>query len=140
MLQPEVFHERLGETLTLRVLRGDELLFSSDKHWLHPLFDLQVHQTEHRDIPWEEALLLDRVTGRAAAFLLADLGITRIWTRTLSRRAIPVLETSGISFDAVEVVDRIACSTEDTFLAITDLEIARREIEKLKQRVQQRSQ
>ena len=99
---------------------GESTAFSSSKRWLHPLFELEAHHGVQPIPGLEEGLLVDRVTGAAAAFLVADLGIRRLWTGTLSRRAIPILEAHGVAFQAVTLVDRIACSTEDEFADISD--------------------
>lgn len=134
MLSAHIIQEALGEDQTLRVLLAEATQFSSPKRWLHPLFDLKSHLAAHPEVPWGDALLIDRVTGRAAAFMLADLGIRRVWSGVLSHRAVPVLEAHGIAYEAVGYVERIGCSTEESFLGITDLAEARAELERLRQR------
>ena len=85
----------LPAPLTLRLYRGTEVLFSSEKHWLHPLFDLEAFFPRSGQDP-AGTRLVDRITGRAAAFLVVRLGIRDLDTRVLSRRAIPVLEAHGV--------------------------------------------
>ena len=113
----------LPAPLTLRLYRGDKVLFSSEKHWLHPLFDLEASFTQEQQSP-AGTLLVDRITGRAAAFLMARLGLPRLRTGLLSRRAIPVLERYGIAFQALATVDQIACATEEQLGAVQDQERA----------------
>jgi zinc transport system ATP-binding protein len=109
----------LPAPLTLRLYSAETVLFASDRHWLHPLFDLEAWLAqEGRDVAGTR--LVDRVTGRAAAFLVARLGIPELRTGLLSRRAIPVLERHGIAYTALETVDRIACATEDQLLTVED--------------------
>jgi zinc transport system ATP-binding protein len=115
----------LPAPLTLRLLSAETVLFASERHWLHPLFDLEAWLAqEGRSAVGTR--LVDRVTGRAAAFLVARLGIPELRTGLLSRRAIPVLERHGIAYTALETVDRIACATEDQLLNIEDDTVAYR--------------
>ena len=109
--------------LTLCLFRGERLLFSSQGRWLHPLFELE----EHLEAGGNPAgtRLLDRVTGRGAALLVVRLGIPELHTGILSRRAIPVLERWRVRYTGAQVVDRIACATEDLLAGLEDPEAAR---------------
>ena len=109
----------LPAPLTLRLLSAETVLFASERHWLHPLFDLEAWLAQEGRST-AGTLQVDRVTGRAAAFLVARLGIPALRTGLLSRRAIPVLERHGIAYQALETVDRIACATEDQLLTVED--------------------
>ena len=114
----------LPEPLTLRLYDGARAVFESDRHWLHPLFDLAPFLAgADPELP-ARARLVDRVTGRAAAFLLARLGIRELHTGLLSRRAVPVLERFGVRTTCAGQVDRILCATEDELAAIEDPELA----------------
>lgn len=113
----------LPGALTLKLLRGEEVLFTSERHWLHPLFELETYFRESGAQP-AGTLLVDRVTGRAAACLMARLGLPRLRTGILSRLAIPILEEHGIACLAREIVDRIPCATEQELEGIDDLETA----------------
>jgi zinc transport system ATP-binding protein len=114
---------RLPPPLTLRLYAGTEVIFSSDKHWLHPLFDLEAFFAQSDQDP-ARTRLLDRITGRAAALLVARLGIPELHTLILSRRALPILERYGIRYQCGELVDRVVCATEDLLAEIQDLETA----------------
>jgi zinc transport system ATP-binding protein len=113
----------LPAPLTLRLYAGAEVIFSSEKHWLHPLFDLEAFFAQGGQDP-AQTRLVDRITGRAAAFLVARLGIRELHTLILSRRAIPVLEAHGIQYRGSEVIDKVACATEDLLAEVQDLEAA----------------
>jgi hypothetical protein len=113
----------LPAPLTLRLYAGDEVIFSSDRHWLHPLFELEAFFAQSGQEP-ARTRLVDRITGRAAAFLVARLGIPELHSLLLSRRAIPVLERYGIRYRGDELVDRVACSTEDLLADTQELEAA----------------
>jgi zinc transport system ATP-binding protein len=113
----------LPAPLTAQLYAGTEVIFSSEKHWLHPLFDLDAFFAESIQDP-ARTRLVDRLTGRAAAFLVARLGIKELHTLVLSRRAIPVLEQYAIHYRCGEVIDKVACATEDLLADIQDLEAA----------------
>ena len=115
--------EWLPAPLTLCLFSGDETIFSSEKRWLHPLFDLEAFFTQGGHDP-AKTRLVDRITGRAAAMLVARLGIPELHTPILSRRAIPILARHGIHYRFRELVDRVACTTEDLLAETQDLEAA----------------
>jgi zinc transport system ATP-binding protein len=102
----------LPAPLTLRLYAGSEVLFASDGHWLHPLFELETYFARSGQDP-ARTRLVDRITGRAAAFLVARLGIPELHSLLLSRRALPVLERHGIRYRCDELVDQVACATEE---------------------------
>jgi hypothetical protein len=113
----------LPAPLTLRLFDGDNVIFSSERHWLHPLFDLEAFFAQSGQDP-ARTRLVDRITGRAAAFLVARLGIPELHTLILSRRAIPVLARFGIRYRCGDLVDRVTCATEDLLAETLDLEAA----------------
>jgi zinc transport system ATP-binding protein len=113
----------LPAPLTLRLYQGAEVLFSSEKHWLHPLFDLEAFFAQGGADP-AGTRVADRITGRAAAFLVVRLGIRELDTGILSRRAVPVLEQYGVRFRCREQVDRVTCATEDLLADTQDPEAA----------------
>ena len=114
---------RLPPPLTLRLYAGTEVVFASDKHWLHPLFDLEAFFAQSGQDP-ARTRLVDRITGRAAALLVARLGVPELHTLILSRRALPILARHGIRYRCGELVDRVACATEDLLAETQDLEAA----------------
>jgi zinc transport system ATP-binding protein len=118
-LEPEYV---LPDPLTLRLHRGGQVLFSSEKHWLHPLFELEEVLIRIGDPTG--LLVADRITGRAAAFLLARLGIRRLRTGLLSHAAIPVLDGQGIEYRCAELIEKVSCSTETLLAGIQDPETA----------------
>ncbi len=113
----------LPAPLTLRLYAGDEVIFSSDRHWLHPLFDLDAFFAQSGQDP-ARTRLVDRITGRAAAFLMARLRIPELHSQLLSRRAIPILERCDIHYSCDELVDQIACATEELLADTHELEAA----------------
>ena len=73
----------------------------------------------------------DRVVGRATAFLYCLLGVSCVYARVMSRPAAQVLESSGIAWEAGELVEGIInrrgtgpCPFESAVLEIQTPEIA----------------
>jgi hypothetical protein len=100
-----------------------EILFSSSKKWLHPLFDLEAFLAS-RDFPAQDLYLRDRIIGIAAAFLVARLGIRAVETDLVSRGALRILKQHSVSIETLETVDAIACATEKELKDTTDPEEA----------------
>lgn len=64
-------------------------------------------------VPADELFLRDKIAGKAAASLIARLGIRNCHIELLSDRAIPVFEHYGIKYTCDQLVDHIQCRTED---------------------------
>lgn len=97
---------------SLIVSLNNEIIFTSDQHWLHPLFELEEY-FQKKGISGEKVFLRDKVAGKAAACLMVNLGIRNCHVELLSKRAIPVFKENNIRFSYDRLVDRIQCSTED---------------------------
>jgi len=97
---------------SLLVSQGNQTIFTSDQHWLHPLFELEDFLTQSKTLPGE-LFLRDKIAGKAAACLIVYLGIKRCHIGLLSERAIPVFTSNGIDFTYDQLVDHIQCRTED---------------------------
>lgn len=87
-------------------------VFTSDAHWLYPLFEVETF-LKNFPVPAEELYLRDKIAGKAAAALIARLGIRNCHIELLSERAIPVFEQHGIKYTCDQRVDHIQCKTED---------------------------
>jgi len=89
-----------------------KLIFSSDGHWLHPLFLFEDFLNEWTG---DRATLSvrDKIVGRAAALLMVQLGLKQIHAVTISRLAIETLEYHHIQYSYDYLIDRVACRTED---------------------------
>ena len=129
--------DKLPESITMQLyLRANdsdnlygEVLFSSSKRWLHPLFELDEFLTIHtksiskdfRTFEFEggicadssDLFLRDRVIGRAAAFLILRMGIRHIETDIVSRSALPLLKGNSIAYEAIETIETTKCLTEE---------------------------
>ena len=87
-------------------------IFSSDEHWLYPLFEVEAF-LKQSDVPAAELFLHDKIAGKAAAALIVRLGIRNCHIDLLSERAVPVFEQHGVKFTFDQMVDHIQCRTED---------------------------
>ena len=105
--------ERNEHGYTLGLYSAGQLIFSDRGHWLHPLFALERFLSDHPDTRVEECLLHDVVVGRAAALLVARLGVSRLHAELLSGRAESVLDANRIEYTCSERIERIGCRTED---------------------------
>ena len=99
-------------THTLEVFFKNKLIFFSDKHWLHPLFELEkfIYKTDYKP-----AYLIahDKIIGKAAAMLLIHLGVGHVRGELMSELGKEVLDRYGVKNDYNKLVDRIICATED---------------------------
>ena len=93
-------------------MHNDQIVFTSDEHWLYPLFELEQYLTNSK-IPVEQLFLKDKIAGKAAAALIVRLGIRNCFIELLSERAVPVFEQFGVKYAYHQLVDHIQCRTED---------------------------
>jgi len=97
---------------SLVLLQNNRQVFTSDEHWLYPLFELEQFLKDS-SIPPEQLFLKDKIAGKAAASLIVRLGIRNCFIELLSERAIPVFEQYGVKYSYDKLVDHIQCRTED---------------------------
>ena len=98
-------------THTLEVFLKDKLIFFSDKHWLHPLFELEqfIYKTDYKA---PDLTAHDKIIGKAAALLLIHLGIGHVKGELMSKLGKEALDRYGVKNDYTNLVDRIICATE----------------------------
>ncbi|MEI7942255.1 MAG: DUF1893 domain-containing protein [Candidatus Riflemargulisbacteria bacterium] len=117
-----------------------EVLFSSTKKWLHPLFELEEFLASHTieiinnkctfefgnglKVSSSDLFLRDTVIGRAAAVLITRMGINRLGANLISRLAIPLLQEHSVQFEAIKTIDAIDCMTENLLKDYSDYEEA----------------
>ncbi len=103
-------NEALEHSLIVRL--NAQTVFTSDQHWLYPLFELEDF-LKHSELSTSDLFLSDKIAGKAAACLIVFLGIKRCHIELLSERAIPVFKANQIEFTYDHLVDHIQCRTED---------------------------
>lgn len=97
---------------SLIVSLDKQTIFTSDQHWLYPLFELEDF-LKQSGINADRLFLRDKIAGKAAASLMVYLGIRRCHIELISERAIPVFRKNGIEFTYDTLVEQIQCRTED---------------------------
>ena len=103
---------------SLIIRHQDNIIFTSDSHWLYPLFELDDFLLKN-NISASELFLHDKIAGKAAACMIVHLGIKKCHIELLSKRAVPIFEKAGVSYTYDEIVEQIICSTE-TLIADDD--------------------
>lgn len=111
------------ETASLQVIVDDKVVFQSYGKWLYPIFDLEDHLQEI-PINMTDAIVHDKVIGKAAALLLIRLDPAYIHGEVMSDLAINTLTMFNRKFSYNQRVARIACQTEEILLAVDDPELA----------------
>ena len=98
----------------------DSVIFTSDSHWLHPLFEFDDFLSKN-SYTTSELFLRDKIAGKAAACMIVRLGIRKCHIELISERAIPVFEKAGVECTYGTVVEQIECRTE--YLITDDMSV-----------------
>lgn len=110
---------------SLELLHRGRIVFYSQEHWLHPLFDLEDFLGTE-SYPLDEVLLRDKIIGKAAALLIVRLGIRQVEAGLLSRLGESTLNANRVQFTFKRSVERISCQTEELLKDQNDPEEAYR--------------
>jgi hypothetical protein len=108
---------------SFEVYLANNLIFFSDKNWIHPLFDFEVF-LKNNDFEAEKLFVKDKIIGKAAAMLLIHFKIKNIHARTLSRLGQEILESYQLSYTYDKLIDKIYCQTENLLSDISDTQVA----------------
>ncbi len=115
------YTQTLPDDISLAVFNGEQLIFTSGAKWLHPLFALEQFLASYggsRDLLCAH----DRAAGKAAAILMARLGIRRAHIDLVSDLARDVYERHGIALSYEQRIDRLLCQTETLLSSMDDEE------------------
>jgi zinc transport system ATP-binding protein len=105
---------------SLIIRNQNNIIFTSDSHWLHPLFEFDDFLSKNA-FTVSELFLQDKIAGKAAACMIVRLGIKKCHIELISERAIPVFEKAGIDFTYDTKVEHIDCGTE--YLITDDMSV-----------------
>jgi len=108
---------------SLIVMIEEEIVFESDRNWLYPLFDLEDYLKKH-PMDLSSATIIDKVIGKAAAMIIANLAPHSIHAGVMSQLASDYFKQIGASFTYHQLVPRIACKTEELLLNINSFDEA----------------
>lgn len=106
---------------SLILYSNDAEIYTSEGHWLHPLFEVEEFLASH-SYDRSSLFLRDKIAGKAAAFLVVRLGIKRAHIVLVSKGALAVFLRFGIDVSYDECVDFIECKTEQLVSEKADVE------------------
>jgi hypothetical protein len=111
----ENFEKFLKSKDTIRVYKGDKLIFSSQKERLLPLLEYAK-----RFVPNEkDVIVFDRVVGNAAVLLLKKILCSEVFSPLGSEMAVKALYSFGIKYHFTEIVP---CIQDDTMKNMCPME------------------
>jgi ABC-type Mn2+/Zn2+ transport system ATPase subunit len=115
----QAYKQPLPEGVTLAAFSGSEMIFKNGGAWLNPLFALESFLST-----WEgdrsNLALHDTAAGKAAAILMARMGVGRVHINVISDLAVEVYNHYGIEASWERKIERLACKTEELLSTMTD--------------------
>lgn len=115
---------------TLEVFFDGELIFHSDRKWLHPLFELEEFLRQQNHDP-TSLIIKDKIVGRAAALIQVYLGFKTVKAGMMSQMAKEIFDYYQINYEFQKLVERIQCRTEQMLADEYDPEQAHKLIKEL---------
>lgn len=120
-MRDSAFGEFLGSNDTLRVYKGDKLIFTSGEERLLPLVEYIDRFT-----PYErDVTVFDRVVGNAAALLLKKILCRKIYSSLGSELAARTLGSFGISYHFNETAPYIQNQSGDDMCPMEKLSLGK---------------
>ena len=114
-----LFNDFLESSDTLRVFRGDRLIFASNKERLLPLLEYI-----DRFSPYEENVtVFDRIVGNAAALLLKKISCRQVHSSLGSELAAKTLSNLSISYHFTEIVPYIQNQSQEDMCPMEKLSL-----------------
>ena len=105
---------------SLIIRNRDSIIFASDSHWLHPLFEFDDFLSKN-SFQVADLFLQDKIAGKAAACMIVRLGIKKCHIELVSERALSVFEKAGIDYTYDTKIEHIDCRTE--YLITDDMSV-----------------
>ncbi len=102
-MHKHLFNGFLASSDTLRVYKGDKLIFSSDKDRLLPLLEYIDRFSPHH----QQVVIFDKIMGNAAALLSIKAGCQEVYSPLGSQLAAKTLDKYGIKYHLAKVVPYI---------------------------------
>ena len=116
-----LFDDFLISKDTLRVYKGNRLLFASGKGRLAPLLEYINRLTPHQ----KDVTVFDRIVGNGAALLLKKALCGRVYSPLGSELAVKTLSSYGIKYHFTEVVPYIQNSAREDMCPMEKLSIGK---------------
>jgi len=120
-MRDNAFDEFLGSSDTLRVYKGDGLIFASSKERLLPLVEYIDRFTSYE----RDVTVFDRVVGNAAALLLKKIFCRKIYSSLGSELAARTLSSFGISYHFNETAPYIQNQSGDDMCPMEKLSLGK---------------
>lgn len=120
------YKKPLPQGTSLCVFENDNLIFSSQGKWLHPLFDFEQFLITQKAKPQGILSAHDTYIGKAAAVLMVRLGITKMHANTASKLAVEFIQELGkkgfeVEFSYDTLIERLMCKTEEELQNLSDI-------------------
>lgn len=113
------YQQPLKEGLSLCVYNGEDLIFTHQGHWLHPLFAFEGFLLTYegsRDL----LSVHDSAAGKAAAVLQVRCGVKRAHIDLVSDLAIEYYRAKGVEITWEKKIEKLACQTENLLSEMKD--------------------
>ena len=117
-----LFNSFMSSGDTLRIYKGNTLLFASSKSRLTPLLEYIDRFVPHQ----QDVTVFDRMVGNAAALLLKKALCRRGYSPLGSELAVNTLSSYGIEYHFAEVVPYIQNATGEDMCPMEKLSIGKR--------------
>jgi hypothetical protein len=91
------------QKLSIIIEKNGEIIFQSVEPMLKPLFRCLTENSQEM----EGAVVIDKIVGRAAAFLCILGKVAAVYTPLAGQTAVSLLEKSGITVKAVKIIPQI---------------------------------
>lgn len=115
----EPYQQSLPEGTTLQVFNHDSLIFSDSGRWLTPLFALEQFLLSYEGNR-DDLSAHDTAAGKAAAVLMARMGIKRAHINLISDLAISYYQAHSIEVSYDQKIEKLACRTESLLESMDD--------------------
>jgi hypothetical protein len=90
---------------------NQDVIFTDNGKWIHPLFNLKEFIEENKLDP-KKLSLNDKIIGLGAAVVISKIGVSACHGMLVSKLAVAFLKKHKIEIIWAELVDCIACKTE----------------------------
>lgn len=98
------------DNLTLVGLKNDEVVITSTERGVLPLMRLLDSSMEVKDV-----IFIDKIVGKAAAFIYIKLGVKEIHCDVISESALEILEKNGVKVQYLLKTERILNRTHNGY-------------------------
>ncbi|MEM2875913.1 MAG: DUF1893 domain-containing protein [Candidatus Bathyarchaeia archaeon] len=111
-----------NEKISLYIIKGDELLYSSNKSGISPI----VEAVEKVGISkLSGSVVVDKIVGKAAALTISYFKARKVFTHLISKSAVEILQQNGVLYEYERLTKEIKAKNG---LGICPFEMAVKEV------------